>query len=317
MPRSSTAFSLVPSMFLVAAPAKTAATWAAACALLLTLAPAAFAQPSDGGPPPLAPSQPGSRAEQPQTAPQQDDILRINLEPPGEGEFVLDKARIIDEATKKQINEICATLLKEKATPIIVVTIESMATYGSPGLRIEMFAMLLFNQWGIGFPEVNRQAWNTGILLLVSVGDRKARIELGAGWKRDHDQTAQKIMDDLIVPRFREGNYSAGILAGVQGLNNMARGMAIPVAPRPWWHYALVVGFVALAIFTVVSLIRKGASGWAWLFWGAVFSILGYLLYQFLTSRSRRSRGGSYRGGFGGGSFGGGFSGGGGATGSW
>jgi uncharacterized protein len=70
---------------------------------------------------------------------------------------------------------------------------------------------------------------------------------------------------------------------------------------------------IGLMIFTVVSLIRRGASGWAWLMWGAVFSIIGYLLYSFL--RSSMSSGGG--GGFSGGSFGGGYSGGGGATGSW
>ena len=90
----------------------------------------------------------------------------------------------------------------------------------------------------------------------------------------------------------------------------MARDLKLPTVPRPWWHYALVVGFICLAIFTVMSLIRRGASGWAWLFWGVAFAFIGYMLYQMMTSR-----GGS--GGFSGGSFGGGFSGGGGATGSW
>ena len=291
--------------------AKQAVSWAAAWGLLLSLATAAMAQQPDGGPPSLAPYQPGDQPRQ--AAPQQDGVLRINLEPPGEREFILDKAQLLDEATEEKIRTICDKLLTEKATPIIVVTIESMAAYGGGGLRIETFAMLLFNQWGIGVPEVNKQVWNTGILLLVSVGDRKARIELGAGWKRDHDQTAQRIMDDLIIPRFKEGDYSAGILAGVEGLDNMARGLALPVPPRPWWHYALIVGAVALAIFTVISLIRRGSSGWAWLFWAAVFSLIGYLLYQMLTNQGSGSSGGGYSGG----SFGGGFSGGGGASGSW
>src|SRR5690606_10614018 len=135
----------------------------------------------------------------------------------------------------------------------------------------------------------------------------------GAGWKRDYDQTAERIMETLIIPRFKEGDYATGILAGVQGLDRMARDMAIPTPPRPWWHYAVLVGFVALAIFTVVSLIRRGSSGWAWLFWAAVFSVIGYILYQMATSQGGRSGGGGYSGG----SFGGGFSGGGGATGSW
>ncbi len=100
-------------------------------------------------------------------------------------------------------------------------------------------------------------------------------------------------------------------MAGVEALDKMARELELPKIRRPWWHYALIVGFIGLAIFTVVSMIRRGASGWAWLMWAGVFSLVGFLLYQMLTSRG----GGS--GGFSGGSFGGGFSGGGGATGSW
>lgn len=44
-------------------------------------------------------------------------------------------------------------------------------------LSVEQYARQLFDHWGPGFKDRNY-----GILLLVSVGDRKARIELGAGW---------------------------------------------------------------------------------------------------------------------------------------
>lgn len=93
----------------------------------------------------------------------------------------------------------------------------------------------------------------------------------------------------------------------------MARGRPLPRAPTPWWAYALVATAIGLGIFTIVSLIRRGTSGWAWLMWGAIFAVLGYLLYRFLTSAARGGGGAGYSGG----SFGGGFSGGGGATGSW
>jgi uncharacterized protein len=92
----------------------------------------------------------------------------------------------------------------------------------------------------------------------------------------------------------------------------MARELKIPPPPRPWWHTAVALGAVGLLVFTVVSLIRRGASGWAWLLWGALFAVIGYFLYQALTSRS-----GGGGGGWSGGSVGGGFSGGGGASGSW
>lgn len=236
----------------------------------------------------------------------------IDLNRPGPREFVLDKANLLDPATKTKIQQECDKLLTDKATPIIVVTIPSMAEYGGAKLRIETFARLLFDQWQIGIAKLGKeqQDWNTGILLLVSVGDRKARIELGAGWRRDNDQMCQQIMNEHIVPAFKRGDYAGGITAGVTALDAMARGKPMPTVPRPWWHTPLALGVIALGIFTIVSLVRRGSGGWAWLFWGAVFALVGYLLYTMLTQSSSSS-------GYGGGSFGGGFSGGGGASGSW
>ncbi|MFO0965960.1 MAG: TPM domain-containing protein [Gemmataceae bacterium] len=238
--------------------------------------------------------------------------FEITLPRPGEREFVRDLAGLITPEDQKKIRDLCDKLLRDKATPIIVVTIDSMAKYGGAGMRIETFATLLFNQWGIGHEKINSHDWNTGILLLVSKDDRKARIELGAGWRRDKDEQSRQIMEYQIIPRFKEGDYSGGILAGVEALDHMARGLQLPSRPRPWWQYALVVAAIGLFIFTIVSLIRRGAGGWAWLFWGLIFAGIGALLYQMFNNR-----GSSGGGGFSGGSFGGGFSGGGGATGSW
>lgn len=240
------------------------------------------------------------------------DAGRIQIAQPGQRDFIVDRADLISPGDEQKIRELATNLLNAKATPIVVVTVESMAQYGGAGMRIETFARLLFDQWGIGQAKIGDQLWNTGILLLVSRDDRKARIELGAGWRHDQDSLAQQIMDQQIVPRFRQGDFSGGIVAGVEALDKMARGLELPKPPTPWWQPWLTIAAIGLLIFTVVSLIRRGSGGWAWLLWGAVFSILGYLLYSFLTS-SRNSSGG----GFSGGSFGGGFSGGGGASGSW
>lgn len=254
---------------------------------------------------------PGILAERPEE-PNAGAAGRISIERPGERDFIVDHADLISSADEQHIRQLATKLLNDKATPIIVVTIESMARYGGAGMRIETFAHLLFDQWAIGQAKLDGQLWNTGILLLVSRDDRKARIELGAGWKHEQDALAQQIMEEQIVPRFRQGDFSGGIIAGVESLDKMARGLELPKRPTPRWLPLLVAGAIAVLIFTVISLIRRGASGWAWLFWGALFSLIGYLLYSFL--RSSMSSGG---GGYSGGSFGGGYSGGGGATGSW
>lgn len=240
----------------------------------------------------------------------------FDLQPPGDREFVSDKAQMLDAASVEQIRAVCDKLLTDKATPIIVVTIESMAQHGGGGnMPIETYAALLFNSWKIGHAKLQGQDWNTGILVLVSEGDRRARIELGAGWGRFEDQTCRRIMDDHMIPQFKQGDFPGGIVAGVTALDKMARQLELPSRPRSAMEYIVPLVFVGLAIFTGISLYRRGASGWAWLFWGGVFTAVWFLMRT--MAENRGSGGGGGGGGFGGGSFGGGSSGGGGASGSW
>jgi uncharacterized protein len=236
----------------------------------------------------------------------------IPIDRPGDRQFVLDLASMIAPEDRTQIKEVCDATLTDKAIPIVVVTIDSMGTYVGGTMRIETFAMLLFNQWGIGNEKLGDEYWNKGILLLVSRDDRVARIELGDGWGHEQDGLARQVMDEQIISRFKKGDFSGGIVGGVLALEKLARGEELPSPPINWMSVALVIGFIGLAIFTVISLIRRGASGWAWLFWAALFGLVGWFLLNML--RNSASGGG---GGFSGGSFGGGFSGGGGATGSW
>lgn len=214
----------------------------------------------------------------------------------GEREFILDEADLIDEADEDVIRRLCDALLTDRQIPIIIVTIRAQSEYGAGGQSIERYAHDLFDEWGIGSPE-----YNYGVLLLVAKKDRKARIELGADWGREHDDAAQKVMDRMIITNFKKGEFSTGILAGVHGLDKMARGEDFPGSP------------LTDAFREGGGLIQEIISGFsmACLFWiAAPFLII-------LSMFGRRHYGGFGGGGFGGGSFGGGFSGGGGATGSW
>ncbi|MHC5024684.1 MAG: TPM domain-containing protein [Planctomycetota bacterium] len=237
----------------------------------------------------------------------------IDLDPPAERDFILDTAGLIGADDAATIRQTCDDLLRDRATPIIVVTIRRMTDHAAfPGPRIETFAHLLFDQWGIGHAELGDEPWNTGILLLVSKDDRKARIELGAGWGREKDATCRRIMDEQIVRRFKRGDYSGGIVAGVRSLDRMVRGRALPAKPVSRGLIITFVIGVLLIAFTVVSLVRRGDEGWAWVFWGVVMGTV-----VFIVRNAGSSSGSSSGGGFSGGSFGGGFSGGGGASGSW
>jgi uncharacterized protein len=231
----------------------------------------------------------------------------IQLDPPGPREFILDQAGLIDEADRQQIQSVCDKLLTDQATPIVVVTVDAMANHGGEGMRIETFAMLLFNEWQIGQRDVDGQSHNTGILLLVSKGDRVARIELGGYWRHDQDHLAQQIMRETIVPAFKRGDYSQGITAGVQALDQLARGQqpavgrpaglrAIPTSTSGGLPCALVIGIVVIGVLVLAFMFggqgsgRRGFNG-SWLTGNLVSAGLGALAYHFLQNRQNgRSR---------------------------
>lgn len=237
----------------------------------------------------------------------------IPLTRPGDRDFVLDAGELLDPATEQAIKAKADLLLTDTAIPIVVVTISSMANYGFPDLRIETFATILFDQWGIGYKDLNGQSWKRGILFLVSSGDRKARIELGADWGRDFDRQCQQIMDGQIVPKFKSGDFAGGILAGVDALDKMSRGIPIPN----------LAADAARAQASGRHAAPGSAPGITGAIGGCLAGIGQMIMFPFMVIAALFSRmfGGGGRsgggGGFSGGSFGGGHSGGGGATGSW
>lgn len=216
---------------------------------------------------------------------------------PPKTDFFVDRANLLDEAAKKNVNETALALLQEEQIALFVVTIPSLSAYEASSLGIEGYALELFNHWGIG-----SQDRNYGMLLLVSSGDRKARIELGAAFDHNYDRQANDIMQSLIIPGFKRGDFPVGITDGVRGLDAMARGLQLPKATAPWWFIpAIILGAIFFG-FLIYNLFKTGRKGWAW----ALIAFLAVALFFLL-----RNSGGS------GGGFGGGSGGGGGATGSW
>jgi uncharacterized protein len=136
---------------------------------------------------------------------------------PGPREFILDEAKLLTPEDAAEIKTLCEEALTRKRAPIIVVTIPSLKAYGAATWPIERYAMNLMSEWGVGWED-----WNYGMLLLVSPGDRKARIELGGSWARRKDDETRRIMGQKIIPKFKTGDYSKGILEGVRGLHAVA-----------------------------------------------------------------------------------------------
>ncbi|MDB9528787.1 TPM domain-containing protein [Oscillatoria sp. CS-180] len=113
----------------------------------------------------------------------------------------------------------------------VLLTVNSIQDYSTGDQTIESFATNLFNTWGMG--DATR---NDGILILVAPGDRKVRIELGSGYEASDDAIAQSIIDQQMLPHFRNGQINRGTLAGVDAVIsrfNPDTPSAVPASPSP------------------------------------------------------------------------------------
>ena len=221
--------------------------------------------------------------------------------------YVTDIADILNFEEEEEIEAWLYTAEKNTGVEIIVVTIKSIKDYpGTNNRSIEDFATGLFDAYGIG----NMPA-NDGVLLLMAMKDRKARIELGNGYGRRRDRDAQKIMNRKIIPQFRKGNYTKGVIKGVKAILDEFAGMRIISG----WVKLAIIAIIILLIPVSISLFRNGKRGWGWVTVGFIIILL-LLLIRIASRTVERLPGSAGAGGFGGG-FGGGFSGGGGASGGW
>jgi uncharacterized protein len=257
------------------------------------------------------------------------------LAPPPLRARVTDQAGLLPAEARARLEAQLAAFERETTHQIAVLSVPSLE--GEP---IEAFALRVAEAWRLG-----QQGLDNGILLLVAAQDRQARIEVGYGLEGAvPDATAKRVLEDVILPRFRAGDPAAGIEAGVAALMNAVRGEEIPVERRPARPGAphedplSVLGFAAVLAAMLGAPFRRArllaallggavASGITWLIlarvgWAAaafaVGAFLGALGASGAGSRRRGGAGGIFvPGGFGGrgGGFGGGFGGGGGGFG--
>ncbi len=257
--------------------------------------------------------------------------------------FVSDFANILDSSTKQKLETDLQNLNNIKTVEIAVVTVPDLGDE-----NIESYAVKLFEEWGIGKKSVDN-----GILLLVAPKEREVRIEVGYGVESVvTDLLSNQIIQKVIIPEFKTGNYGLGITKGVDALSQIINntGDTSFVAEQSnfsfngkYFEFFAFIFFLFISIFS--RILGKSKSWWmggiigagigliisifvGFIYFGLVaiivLTLLG-LLFDFIVSKGGPHAGGFWGGGgFGGGhggggfgGFGGGFSGGGGASGRW
>jgi uncharacterized protein len=220
---------------------------------------------------------------------------------------VVDRAGLLSSADESRLDGLIRRLREQGGTQIGILTEPDLG-----GLSIEEASIKVAEKWQLG-----SAAKDDGILIMIAKAERAVRIEVGQGREGDlPDAYARRIVDDVMIPHLKQGEFGNALLAGVQAITartdpGFDAGAAPARRPASWSRergapIPFNVLFILFLIFVFVIRSRARRSG-----------LLGGLI-GYSAGRSWGSRSSGWGGGGGGswGGGGGGFSGGG-ASGRW
>ena len=187
---------------------------------------------------------------------------------------VVDQAEILSAPARERIGNMLQVHEHATGNQIVILTINGIGAES-----IEDFAVRVFESWKPG----NREKDN-GVLIVVAPQERRLRIEVGYGLEGTlTDVAANRIIRNLMTPRFREGNYDVGIEAGATAVIQILEGRqpsaggaewAAPPKPASGFHVApaamplgqriLISLFVfsIIGLFTFIGIVTPGGMGW-------------------------------------------------------
>ena len=229
---------------------------------------------------------------------------------------VVDQANLLDPATEQALTEKLAALEASSTDQLVVVTVNSLQDQ-----EIEDYGYQLGRAWGIGQKENDN-----GALLIVAPNERKVRVEVGYGLEPIlTDAFSSQVIRNDILPSFRDGDYQAGVIKGVDALiaqlsldpaEAQARAQAAAAEQADAKGDSIIPLVIIAGLFLIIVLIamRSGRGRRS-----NVSSVLLWAASEALRNSGRGGGGWGGGGGFGGGGFGGGGGsfGGGGASGGW
>jgi len=129
--------------------------------------------------------------------------------------YVNDYANMISPSVKNEIEEELRAFEQTDSTQIVILTIPSLE-----GEVLEEFSIKVADAWKIG-----QKVKDNGVILLVSKQERKMRIEVGRGLEgRLTDLMSGRIIDLVIKPRFKRGDFDGGFVSGISALIDATRG---------------------------------------------------------------------------------------------
>jgi uncharacterized protein len=245
--------------------------------------------------------------------------------PPPPKHYFTDATGVIPAAVGAQIEQRLQTFQKISSNQVLVVVSDRVpAGYAS----MEEYTNRTAQAWRAGV-----KGRDNGAVLFVFVSDRKLRIEVGYGLEGAlPDALASRIINDDITPRFKENNYGAGLLAGVDAILKATRGEYKPLAARayvapvqpnpapassgpstgddPFGFFLAFVAFIVVLYWIFKLAAKYGGDGSGGGSWDSSSTTDWSSSGSYSSSDSSSSSSSDYSGG--GGSFGGG-----GASGSW
>lgn len=224
--------------------------------------------------------------------------------------LVNDYTEILSQDQISQLEQKLVAFDDSTSTQIAVVLIRSLEGYD-----VADYGVRLAESWGIGGAKNNN-----GVLVLVSIGDRKVTIQTGYGVEGAlPDAIAKRIIENEIKPNFRAGDYFTGLDQATNAIIAYTKGEYKndkPKVNREKGDFG--IGFIIIMIIIIIIAIKKGGGGSEVIGGRGSASPFWWLLTGHQLGRGHNSGGfGGFSGGGGFGGFGGGSFGGGGASGSW
>jgi uncharacterized protein len=122
---------------------------------------------------------------------------------------IVDQANLLSPADEQRLSATSQAVEREVGAQFVIVTLRDLQ-----GRSIEDYGVQLGRTWRIG-----SRAHNDGVILIVAPNERKVRIEVGYGLERRvTDPFAAKVIRERILPRFRDGDFPGGIVAGSEAI---------------------------------------------------------------------------------------------------